>query len=88
MNDTDNGKHELCRKVGRLGAIIMQQEQIIAVLRAEVKASREFALEQSFRCACGECQWNTSSEEFKKALHDLNAAERATDAADALEPNP
>ena len=41
MNDTDNGKHELCRKVGRLGAIIMQQWQIIALLRAEVKAWRD-----------------------------------------------
>lgn len=41
MSDTDNGKHELCREVGRRGAIIMQQEQIIAVLRAEVKAWRD-----------------------------------------------
>ena len=41
MSDTDNGKHELCREVGRRGAVIMQQEQIIALLRAEVKAWRD-----------------------------------------------
>lgn len=43
---SDDGKHELCREVGRCHAVIMQQEQIIAVLRAEVKAWRDAEIDE------------------------------------------
>lgn len=71
MTDTDNGKHELCREVGRRGAVIMQQDQIIALLRDEVKAWREG------------CSWRFAFPHEKgQAIKDAMAA---TDASGALE---
>lgn len=71
MSDNDNGKHELCREVGRCHAVIMQQEQIIAVLRAEVRAARLLGDASPLALEYCKQQW-------------LDAV-RATDAAKALE---
>jgi len=65
------------------------KDKIIAVLRAGVKASREFDREQAFCCAAGGCRIGSpKTEQFKTALHALNKAVRATNAANALEPTP